>query len=218
MCVLSDIDLKTHFSSTHIQFLVVLSVLGWCRKWHSPFSHVGYTLQWTRVLIVPVHMLWVLALNLTTDLLLLLQNEECWKRCIMCSYCKTEVSLSEFAEHEHACGSRTDQCYNCHKYIMLKDMERHLWDEHREGSGPVVPHNSPTHERKGGGSGSTKESPIAKAKTLFGRLAGAAPASRKMGVSQPARKKDKARKPQAETDVNSLIQQFVSSGSMCLHL
>ena len=91
---------------------------------------------------------------------------------------------------------------------MLKNMENHLWEEHREGSGPVVPHNSPTHERKGGSTGSARESPVANVKTLYGRTAGAV--SRKMGVSQPAREK----KAQAESNVNSANLQFVSSGSV----
>ena len=128
---------------------------------------------------------------------------------MVCSYCKTKVSLSDFSEHEHTCGSRTDQCYICHKYIMLKNMEEHLWEKHREGSGPAVPHN--THERKGGGSDGTNESRFAKTNTMFGGLTGAAPAPRKMGVSQSARKKEKS---QAGSDVNLLNQPFVSSGSM----
>jgi len=130
----------------------------------------------------------------------------------VCAYCKTEVALADFSEHEHACGSRTDECYVCHRYIMLKDMTDHLWKEHQEGSGPVVPHNSPTHKRKGASNGTSRESPVALTNPLYGRKVGVV--SRKMGVSQPAREKKKV---QVEDNLNSL-NQFVSSGSVCLQM
>lgn len=92
---------------------------------------------------------------------------------------------------------------------MLKDMESHLWVEHREGSGPLVPHNSPTHKRKSGSNASAKEAPIDVSQALYDRKAGGV--SRKMGVSQPAREKKKER---AKSNINSLNHQFVSSGSV----
>ena len=92
---------------------------------------------------------------------------------------------------------------------MLKNMENHLWVEHGEGSGPPVPHNSPTHKRKSGSNASAKEAPIDVSQTWYDRKAGGV--SRKMGVSQPAREKKKER---AKSNVNSLNHQFVSSGSV----
>ncbi|GIY72729.1 hypothetical protein CDAR_53613 [Caerostris darwini] len=42
-----------------------------------------------------------------------------------CQYCKNIYSNNQFAEHVITCGSRTEKCEKCDRYILLKEMEMH---------------------------------------------------------------------------------------------
>ncbi|XP_069509517.1 XIAP-associated factor 1 isoform X2 [Ambystoma mexicanum] len=47
--------------------------------------------------------------------------EKCEERLITCKFCSLEVASCKFQEHDDSCGSRTELCPDCKKYIMLKD-------------------------------------------------------------------------------------------------
>ncbi|XP_043942516.1 XIAP-associated factor 1-like isoform X4 [Protopterus annectens] len=53
------------------------------------------------------------------------QAEECMLQTIPCEFCKMEVELRNFPEHQNYCGSRTDLCPLCQKRITYFDMEQH---------------------------------------------------------------------------------------------
>jgi len=52
-------------------------------------------------------------------------KKQCPKRPIPCPYCLISFPFSEFYDHERVCGSRTELCERCLKYIMLRDKEQH---------------------------------------------------------------------------------------------
>ena len=49
---------------------------------------------------------------------------------IGCQYCGLMLSFSEYLEHEEACGSRTQECPDCHNLIMTKDFVDHVYAFH----------------------------------------------------------------------------------------
>ena len=57
------------------------------------------------------------------------QKEECRFRPQTCDYCNLSLPDCRFAEHENFCGSRTELCQLCNKYVKLRDLERHVCEE-----------------------------------------------------------------------------------------
>eukprot|EP01105_Mastigella_eilhardi_P006554 TRINITY_DN1808_c0_g1_i2.p1 TRINITY_DN1808_c0_g1~~TRINITY_DN1808_c0_g1_i2.p1 ORF type:complete len:457 (-),score=86.08 TRINITY_DN1808_c0_g1_i2:9-1379(-) len=53
-------------------------------------------------------------------------ESECPKRATPCSFCSLSIPADEHERHEAYCGSRTDQCAACSKYIRLRDMAKHV--------------------------------------------------------------------------------------------
>ena len=43
-----------------------------------------------------------------------------------CQYCELDLPFSEMAAHVEYCGSRTDKCEKCNRYVQKKDLEEHL--------------------------------------------------------------------------------------------
>ena len=43
-----------------------------------------------------------------------------------CYYCKLSLDYDKFKDHVTACGSRTELCTDCKKYILIKDLNKHL--------------------------------------------------------------------------------------------
>ncbi|XP_028400581.1 TRAF-type zinc finger domain-containing protein 1-like [Dendronephthya gigantea] len=62
------------------------------------------------------------------------KTSTCPKRSVNCKYCEIAMLACEMGEHEEACGSRTDECENCKRRILLKDLEDHI------ASGCETPH------------------------------------------------------------------------------
>lgn len=42
-----------------------------------------------------------------------------------CEFCEAEFPYDVHAEHTDFCGSKTEKCTYCRKYIMLKDKASH---------------------------------------------------------------------------------------------
>ncbi|KAL0972798.1 hypothetical protein UPYG_G00194880 [Umbra pygmaea] len=57
----------------------------------------------------------------------LLEHEsvECEERLQCCEFCQLELPLSTMAEHIEACGSRTERCLDCGRYVTLKNQGKH---------------------------------------------------------------------------------------------
>ncbi|XP_005987560.1 XIAP-associated factor 1 [Latimeria chalumnae] len=51
--------------------------------------------------------------------------EDCSERPMDCKFCELDMPLSKLQEHVNSCGSRTQRCSSCSKYIMYKDLEQH---------------------------------------------------------------------------------------------
>lgn len=49
---------------------------------------------------------------------------------IKCKICEIEVEASSLEEHEDYCGSRTEKCLDCDKFVMLKYQSLHLESNH----------------------------------------------------------------------------------------
>ena len=58
--------------------------------------------------------------------LCLSQELNCRLRKVECQFCDLEMSMQDFAQHENACGSRTDRCEKCGNYVMLREMTEHV--------------------------------------------------------------------------------------------
>ena len=43
-----------------------------------------------------------------------------------CQYCELEIAFSELTSHVEYCGSRTEKCEMCDRYVQKKDLELHL--------------------------------------------------------------------------------------------
>ena len=50
----------------------------------------------------------------------------CRKRNVNCQYCEITLPASAMEEHKESCGSRTEECDNCKRRILVKDLENHL--------------------------------------------------------------------------------------------
>ena len=51
--------------------------------------------------------------------------ETCKKRQAQCFYCDLSLDFDKFQEHLNFCGSRTELCSLCSRYIQLKDKSKH---------------------------------------------------------------------------------------------
>uniref|UniRef100_A0A667ZNW8 XIAP associated factor 1 n=1 Tax=Myripristis murdjan TaxID=586833 RepID=A0A667ZNW8_9TELE len=54
-----------------------------------------------------------------------LMDHECEERLQCCKFCELEVPWKELDEHSAACGSRTERCGDCGRYVTLKDQLEH---------------------------------------------------------------------------------------------
>uniref|UniRef100_A0A8C8RYM6 XIAP associated factor 1 n=1 Tax=Pelusios castaneus TaxID=367368 RepID=A0A8C8RYM6_9SAUR len=62
------------------------------------------------------------------------ESNECNERSLKCTFCELEMPFSKLQRHLEACGSRTELCWECNKYIMYKDMEKHKDTCQNDGS------------------------------------------------------------------------------------
>ncbi|KFU99619.1 XIAP-associated factor 1, partial [Tauraco erythrolophus] len=53
------------------------------------------------------------------------ETEECHKRAMKCEICELEMPFNKLQEHLNTCASRTEWCWECNKYIMYKDQNKH---------------------------------------------------------------------------------------------
>ncbi|NXH10096.1 XAF1 factor, partial [Bucco capensis] len=53
------------------------------------------------------------------------ETKDCPKRAVKCSVCELEMPFNKLEEHLESCASRTEWCWECNKYIMYKDQEKH---------------------------------------------------------------------------------------------
>ncbi|XP_028938095.1 XIAP-associated factor 1 [Ornithorhynchus anatinus] len=52
-------------------------------------------------------------------------KDKCSKRRVQCKFCKLPMPFSCLQEHEVQCGARTELCFDCHKYVLVRDQSRH---------------------------------------------------------------------------------------------
>lgn len=50
---------------------------------------------------------------------------ECGKRPVPCQYCEMSLPREKMTEHEEFCGSRTEFCHKCSRYILIRDLQNH---------------------------------------------------------------------------------------------
>jgi len=77
----------------------------------------------------------------------LIQNHKsnlCTRRIVTCEYCPLQMPYVEKYEHEQKCGSQTQKCEKCKKYIMKKDATVHTIDCETLNT-PYYYSSSPTH-------------------------------------------------------------------------
>ncbi|XP_075288952.1 XIAP-associated factor 1-like isoform X1 [Opisthocomus hoazin] len=53
------------------------------------------------------------------------EMKECHKRAMKCKICELEMPFNKLQEHLNTCASRTEWCWECNKYIMYKDQNKH---------------------------------------------------------------------------------------------
>ncbi|XP_065709353.1 XIAP-associated factor 1 isoform X1 [Patagioenas fasciata] len=53
------------------------------------------------------------------------ETEECHERAMKCEICELEMPFNKLQEHLNTCASRTEWCWECNKYIMYKDQNKH---------------------------------------------------------------------------------------------
>ncbi|MEQ2280641.1 hypothetical protein AMECASPLE_022001 [Ameca splendens] len=53
------------------------------------------------------------------------EAEECPERLQMCQFCELEVAWKQLQEHSVVCGSRTELCRDCGRYVKLSDQPAH---------------------------------------------------------------------------------------------
>ncbi|KAK9520454.1 hypothetical protein VZT92_020339 [Zoarces viviparus] len=77
------------------------------------------------------------------------ESDECEERLQSCPFCELELPSKDLDEHRLVCGSRTELCRDCGRYVTLKDLPGHgaACSAANGGSGPpptagrVVPPN-----------------------------------------------------------------------------
>ena len=60
------------------------------------------------------------------------QKNDCPKRPKLCRFCELELKADTMSEHEHFCGSRTENCEVCNQLVMLKNQRMHEESGHRK--------------------------------------------------------------------------------------
>ncbi|KAL9262294.1 TRAF-type zinc finger domain-containing protein [Drosera capensis] len=53
------------------------------------------------------------------------KGENCPKRMVICEYCELPLPAIDLFEHQDFCGSRTEMCYLCRRYVRLRDRYAH---------------------------------------------------------------------------------------------
>ena len=53
------------------------------------------------------------------------QAEHCPQRQVQCEYCEMDMDFKNMTEHKDFCGSRTDPCPLCNRYIFFRDKALH---------------------------------------------------------------------------------------------
>ncbi|NWX85549.1 XAF1 factor, partial [Nothoprocta ornata] len=53
------------------------------------------------------------------------KTQECHERSMKCSICELEMPFNKLQEHLNSCASRTELCWECNKYVMYKDQNKH---------------------------------------------------------------------------------------------
>uniref|UniRef100_A0A8C5BC30 TRAF-type domain-containing protein n=1 Tax=Gadus morhua TaxID=8049 RepID=A0A8C5BC30_GADMO len=53
------------------------------------------------------------------------QVEECTARLLCCDFCELELPVRRLEEHQQVCGSRTEHCNTCHRYVLLRNLAQH---------------------------------------------------------------------------------------------
>lgn len=51
--------------------------------------------------------------------------KHCPQRSVKCEYCEIDLPFAKIAEHKDFCGSRTEHCPKCMRYIQIKDQDMH---------------------------------------------------------------------------------------------
>ena len=46
---------------------------------------------------------------------------ECGKRPITCHYCELRLPRERMSEHQEFCGTRTEFCHKCSRYVLVRD-------------------------------------------------------------------------------------------------
>ena len=54
------------------------------------------------------------------------QKNHCSNRSVKCEYCEIDLPFAKIQEHKDFCGSRTELCSLCKRYIQLKDLDVHV--------------------------------------------------------------------------------------------
>lgn len=60
------------------------------------------------------------------DLAYILKNHDCPRKPRKCSFCEAEFGIDVFESHAGMCGSRTTPCDRCGKFVVLKDLKKHV--------------------------------------------------------------------------------------------
>ncbi|XP_070762061.1 XIAP-associated factor 1 isoform X1 [Enoplosus armatus] len=66
------------------------------------------------------------------------ESDECVERLQSCQFCELEMPCKELDEHQLVCGSRTELCRDCGRYVTLRDQPGHslTCSATDNGSGP----------------------------------------------------------------------------------
>ena len=59
------------------------------------------------------------------DMLATHKESTCPMRSVACEWCNLKFRGDAFEEHARACGSRTERCDECKRYVRLSDMGAH---------------------------------------------------------------------------------------------
>ena len=64
--------------------------------------------------------------------------ELCQKRMASCFFCELALPFDKFEEHLNYCGSRTEKCSVCNRYVQMKDKYKHETSNCEYPPAPVV--------------------------------------------------------------------------------
>ncbi|MBA0838596.1 hypothetical protein Goarm_004404, partial [Gossypium armourianum] len=53
------------------------------------------------------------------------KGESCPQRIVNCEFCEFPLPAIDLAEHQEVCGNRTEMCYQCNRYIRLRERYNH---------------------------------------------------------------------------------------------